>query len=319
MDNHLAKFALLGAVVMAVLFSRSAYHENTPLNLAKVTGAAIDQGVVPRFVLPSVSASEPVTTHTDPSVETSTPEAKATPPTVNDTAFLVANLRTGTVFASANPNRRWPTASITKLMTATVALDKLALDARISITPSMFAVDPTEQTLVVGGTYTVSDLLHVMLLPSSNVAAEALADFYGHDAFMSIMNGRAAAWGMTSTFYGDPSGLSVTNQSTADDFLKLAQKIYTDYPQIFAITRTPSFTITEEASGKFVAVKSINSFAGEADFIGGKTGYTDEAEGNLLSVFRDGNEPIFVLVLGTYDRFGDTERLYNWFKVNVPA
>jgi D-alanyl-D-alanine carboxypeptidase len=123
---------------------------------------------------------------------------------------------------------------------------------------------------------------------------------------------------MNDTHYDDPSGLSAGNESTPSDLLKLAQKIYTDYPQVLAITRNPEVTITELNTGKNVAVKSINNFAGRPDFIGGKTGYTDEASGNLLSIFRYEDRPVLVIVMGTSDdqRFNNTLALYDWFTAN---
>src|SRR5581483_1929959 len=198
-----------------------------------------------------------------------------------------------------------------KRRTAVVATDLLGQNQHVTITEQMLAVDPSQQILQLGDTYTVSDLLHVMLLPSNNVAAEALAEFAGRARFLAAMNGRAEAWGMTNTYYDDPSGLSAGNQSTANDLLKLAQHVYTDYPQILAITRTPQVTVTEIATGRTTIVKSINQFAGTANFIGGKTGYTDEANGNLLSLFSYKDHPVFIVVLGTNDghRFDGTEKL----------
>jgi D-alanyl-D-alanine carboxypeptidase len=207
-------------------------------------------------------------------------------------------------------------ASLTKLMTATVVFDHLSMDTKITITPQTLAIDPSETTLAANGTYTVSDLLHVMLMPSSNVAAEAMATYYGHAVFMAEMNQHAQAWGMTSTYFDDPSGLSSANQSSAHDLMILAQHVYNDYPQILAITRTPQTTITELNTGRQSGVRSINSFAGETGFIGGKTGYTNEAQDNLLSVFTYHNHPVLIIVLGTTDRFGDTTKLLNWFTMN---
>lgn len=240
------------------------------------------------------------------------------PPSVGVAAAVVADLDTGDDFMTVNADERWPMASISKLMTAVVATDVLQPDERITITPEMTAVDPTEHILNVGDTYTVEDLLHVMLLPSNNVAASALADFYGQSNFLAAMNAKAQSWGMTSTYYDDPSGLSAANESTADDLLKLAQHIYTEYPQILAITRMPTATVNNLATGKPVTVKSINEFAGDVDFIGGKTGYTDQADGNLLSLFSYENRPIFIVVLGIADgvRFDGTQELYTWFKAN---
>ncbi|MGC9599198.1 MAG: serine hydrolase [Minisyncoccia bacterium] len=352
MNNTFAKFAFLAVVIGAVLFSRMMYPAAAPAaNLASANNVTRGNAssAVPMFILPSAavsagggssigSASEASGVGSDTRTEADVPVANipvanapaantpaasvpamlsggsAPPPALQDAAWLVADLTSGTVFASANADARWPTASIAKLMTATVVEDKLSAATAITITEDMFATDVTEQTLVVGGRYTVSDLLRAMLLPSSNVAAEALASFYGRNAFLAEMNARAAAWGMSDTHFDDPSGISAGDESTANDLLKLAQKIYADYPQIFQITRTPQATIAEETSGKKILLTNINEFAGDADFIGGKTGYTDQADGNLLSVFRDGRKPLVVVVLGSGARFDDTKALYDWYK-----
>jgi D-alanyl-D-alanine carboxypeptidase len=240
------------------------------------------------------------------------------PPTLAVEGAIVADVATGVHFMDENATERWPLASVTKLMTATIVLDKLSPAQKITITADAFNVDPSAKNLNVGDTYTVSDLLRFLLLPSSNVAAEVLADAYGRSAFIAEMNARAAAWGMADTHYVDPSGLAVGNQSTAADLVLLAQKIYSDYPEILTITRTPQVTVTDLSSGNQVVVKSINEFSGETDFIGGKTGYTDQANGNLLSIFSDGGHPVVVVVLGTDDgaRFQNTEALYDWFTEN---
>jgi D-alanyl-D-alanine carboxypeptidase len=237
-------------------------------------------------------------------------------PTFAQQASLVADLTNGIALAAVGQNTRWPMASLTKLMTATLVFDHISMDTKITVSPQMLAIDPSETTLVANGAYTVNDLLHVMLMPSSNVAAEAMATFYGRAAFMAEMNQRAQAWGMKSTYFDDPSGLSSANESSAHDLMILAQHVYKDYPQVLAITRTPVTTITELNSGRQYSVKSINSFAGETNFVGGKTGHTNEAQDNLLSIFNYHNNPVLIIVLGTTDRFGDTTKLLNWFTMN---
>lgn len=233
--------------------------------------------------------------------------------------ILVRDITNGVDLAQVNENARWPTASLTKLMTATVAMDHLAMNTEITITPQMMAVDPSETHLVVNGTYTVYDLLHVMVMPSSNVAAEALADYYGHAKFLAEMNERAAQWGMTDTYFNDPTGLSSANESTAHDLAILAAHVYQNYPMILQFTDTPDIVITDLADGTKTDVKSINEFAGDADFIGGKTGYIPESRDNLLSIFRYDNRPVLVIVLGASDtaaRFADTTKLLNWVTMN---
>ncbi|MDR3582055.1 MAG: serine hydrolase [Candidatus Pacebacteria bacterium] len=245
--------------------------------------------------------------------------ARTAVPSFSSEALLVSDPVNAVDIAVAHTDTRWPTASLTKLMTATVAIDHLSMDTRITVTPQMFAVDPDEKTLVVNGTYTVGDLLHVMLMPSSNVAAEALADYYGHTQFMAAMNDRAAQWGMADTYFDDPSGLSAANESTAHDLASLASHVYSDYPAVLSYTDTPETKITELQSRTKVDVKSINTFAGDADFIGGKTGYIPQAGDNLLSLFRVNGKPVLIIVLGAADtaqRFGDTTMLLNWFTMN---
>ncbi len=229
---------------------------------------------------------------------------------------MVADLTTGAVLSASNNANRWPTASLTKLMTATVVMDNIATSTLITITPEMFAADPEEATLVIGDTYSVEDLLHLMLMPSSNVAAEAFADYFGHAKFMQEMNTRAREWGMQNTYFDDPSGISSANESSANDMLILAQHVYNDYPEVLAITRTHQIVITEKNTGKKVTVTSINDFAGEPEFIGGKTGHTVEAGSNLLSIFTYDGHPVIIIVFNTTDRFGDTAKLFYWFRTN---
>ena len=231
-------------------------------------------------------------------------------------AALIADLQTGAISFGYNDSMKWPLASVTKLMTASLVMDNFSMDQKITITPDAFAADPNERTLRVGDVYAVSDLLKFLLLPSSNVAAEAFADSYGRARFVDAMNARAATWGMVNTQYEDPSGLSAGNRSTADDLLILAQRMYSGYPDILAITRTTEAYATELGSGDKTLVKSINAFAGEKDFLGGKTGYTDIADGNLLSIFQYKGRPVIIIILGTdeADRFTNTEKLFDWFK-----
>jgi D-alanyl-D-alanine carboxypeptidase len=328
MQNNFPKFVLLAVVIAVVFFSAKEY---PGIFISGNASTVISSTTVPANGFTSLSAdigAQDGVTAASPTQEiivaangSTTPFIRVgdtTPPNVGLEAAVVADLETGDNFMSINADERWPMASISKLMTAVVATDVLQPGDEVTITPEMTAVDPTEHILNVGDTYTVEDLLHIMLLPSNNVAATALADFYGEQNFLAAMNAKAQSWGMTSTYYDDPSGLSAANESTADDLLKLAQNIYTNYPQILAITRMPTATVNNLATGKPVVVKSINEFAGDVDFIGGKTGYTDQADGNLLSLFSYEGRPIFIVVLGIDDgvRFDGTQELYTWFKAN---
>jgi D-alanyl-D-alanine carboxypeptidase len=328
MSDHAAKFLFLAVVVAAVLFSRAAYPTLTggagggtaSSSSATGSGGAADAAnQVPLFVLPPIAVSANGANAT-PVAATATQAAvhpgTQPPPALHDAASLVMDMRSGAVVEAVDPDRRWPTASLAKLMSATIVLDTLATSTAITVTTDMFAVDPEEHNVVVGGRYSVEDLLYLMLLPSSNVAAQANADFYGLGNFLAEMNARATAWGMANTHYDDSSGISAGDETSASDLAKLAQKIYADYPRILQITNTPFYYVTELNSGQKTLIKSINDFAGKPGFIGGKTGYTDQAAGNLLSLFRYDGRPVLVIVLGSSNRFAETQTLYDWFKAN---
>ena len=116
---------------------------------------------------------------------------------------------------------------------------------------------------------------------------------------MTAMNLKASELQMRSTRFFDPSGLSPLNQSTLENLEKLISYIYNRHPKIFSIT--------SEKEG------NIHPFSNQENFIGGKTGFIDEANGNLISLFNYQGRPLLIIVLGSEDRYLDTLALYNRF------
>ena len=114
---------------------------------------------------------------------------------------------------------------------------------------------------------------------------------------------------MRQTGFSDPSGLSYLNQSTAGDIDKLVTYILIRHPEIFAWSRTKTIRIGN------IDRANINEFAGRPDFVGGKTGFTDEASGNLVTIFSSRTGPVTIIVLGAgarEDRFIETNILFEW-------
>lgn len=212
-------------------------------------------------------------------------------------------------------DKHWPIASLTKLMTALVAFSEIENSGQIKITKEMIdTTDGSAGDFKESERYSTTDLEKALLAVSSNVAAEALASTLGRDKFLSLMADYASRIGLKDTRFVDPTGLSIGNQSTIQDLVKLVRYIFAKQPAIFEITREPSVLITDLASKKSRTLKNINQFAGRADFIGGKTGTTPEAVQNLISVFRGtGNDNGFIIVLlGTEDRFNETQKLLDY-------
>ena len=235
-------------------------------------------------------------------------------PTISAKAALAAELGNQTPLFSKGYANRWPIASITKLMTAVVAIDELNPNDVVTISEKAANEFGEIGGIKAGERFTVLDLMKAMLVGSSNDAAVALAEQYGYDAFLDKMREKAFEFGMQETAFQDTNGISVLNQSTPDDLVKLATTIRKNYPTIFSITSNKAIQITELNSKAKRVVPSTNLFAGTDGFVGGKTGYTGDASGNLISIFSSKGREFIVIVLGTTNRFGETEALWNWVK-----
>lgn len=235
------------------------------------------------------------------------------PPQTGARAILVADLESGEEILRVRADAEWPIASLTKLMTAAIVLERFDLNEEIILAEDDFALGRNGMggALAPGETYLARDLLTLLLVPSSNEAAEAFARVYGRENFIAVMNEQATKWGLARTSFADPSGVSPENRSTAEDLFLLVQNLYARYPDIFLLTRSPQ-AAAPETSGTMKTVTSTHAFAGRPDFLGGKTGTTPLAGENLISIFSYGR-PAVIIVLGDENRFGNTARLFQWF------
>lgn len=223
--------------------------------------------------------------------------------------YRAQDLTTGRVLFANDQGQRWPIASITKLITAVVAMNFLKQDSVVAITPEIEAAVGNDHTLAVGQSYSVRDLINIMLVVSSNDAAYALADAYGLSGFVNQMNETAKTVGMDQTIFYEPSGLSYLNQSTLENIAKLLGYLYRAHPDILAITRQQRFVAYDQAGAKRKTFSNIDFYAGQSVFVGGKTGYISQSGENLVGIFTYGGGKIIAEVLNSADRFKDMDAL----------
>lgn len=209
-----------------------------------------------------------------------------------------------------NPEQHWPLASITKLMASAVALEKIGAGQKITISEKAIAADGDAGNFKIGEKIAAEDLIKAMMLVSSNDAAVALAEFFGWDAFVAEMNKKTRDLQMTRTNFYDPAGLDLANQSTIHDIEKMVKYIFRHHPELFTWSTQKQLDIAGRR------LLNISKFAGRSDFAGGKTGFLEEASGNLVSIFKNKGKNVLIVVLGVEDRFSATERLYNFYKEN---
>ncbi len=234
----------------------------------------------------------------------------------------VVDWRSGILLFGKNENQPQPIASITKLVTALVVLD-LGLDQ--SKTVQVLDADTRPggiPYIAPGDTVTVSDLLHISLIASGNNATAALARATGlsEEAFAGKMNTLAARIGMTDAHFVEPTGLDSGDQASARDVAALIRAALSS-EVIRGIVTRQSFTYTT-VEGRQRTVRSTDELLGTFLskppylFLGGKTGFIDEAGYCFAAAAQDGaGDKIIAVALGAPTaeaRFSDVKALLFW-------
>ena len=233
---------------------------------------------------------------------------------------LLVDQRTGETLFSKNDLAVLPIASITKLMTALVALDaQLPLAEVLEITDADIDTEKfTRSRLRPGTQLTRGELLQLALMSSENRAANALGRHYpgGLDVFVAAMNAKAQALGMSDTRYVDPTGLSSRNVSNARDLSRLVRAAF-EYPLVRQFSTANELTV--DTGYRMVSFRSTNRLIDNPDWSIGlqKTGYISEAGRCLvMQVSIEGRSLVMVLLDadGARSRFGDAQRLRTWIE-----
>lgn len=206
-------------------------------------------------------------------------QAQGPPPSLDGAAAaILVDARDGTPLLARQARRPRAVASTTKLMTALLTLERADLDDVFTAPPYDALPIESKIDLATGERMVVRDLLRALLLESANDAAVALAVGIAgsQEAFVELMNERAAELGLRRTSYANPIGLDdADNRSTARDLAQLARTLLAD-PRFARIVDLPSATL--ESGARPRTVDNRNDLIAQYPFVDGvKTGYTDEA------------------------------------------
>ncbi len=215
-----------------------------------------------------------------------------------------------------NTKEKLPIASLTKIITAIVTLENLRLDDIITISKKAVMTEGENGRLVIGEKLSVRDLLYIMLMESSNDAAVALANATDND-FVTLMNKKIKDLGLKNTHFVDSTGISKLNYSTAFDLARVTKHSF-DKPLMWQILGTKEITIYSQDGTINHHLTNTNKLLGEIpQIIGGKTGFTDEAGGCMLTMIKIPSKPgeyLIIIILGSENRELETQKLINWIQ-----
>ena len=280
------------------------------LVLAFVVGAVVSKIVQdPHITIPLSGGSSVV-------VGLSGEELKKSDDTFTATSALLWNAETQTISFQQNAFERRPLASITKLMTAMVAMDHgIPWGKEANILPQEYGVGG-ELVLTPGETVTMRDLFNASLLGSANNATEAYVRQLGMstDEFVQEMNRKAIQLKLEQTEFHDVTGLDPHNVSTAYEVAVMANYAFTHYPEISKATSQKEYAFTVKGTGREHTIHNTNKpvLEGKLEVAGSKTGFLYEA-GYCLVVQGVGKQADKVAVVmndsSEQAQFAEIERL----------
>jgi D-alanyl-D-alanine carboxypeptidase len=226
---------------------------------------------------------------------------------------LLVNLDTGEVLWRHRAERARPIASLTKMMTALVAVDELKVRDKARITKSVLAYSGSGVgVLPRNKRVKVETLLNGLMLPSGNDAARALAFRAAGslDGYVRLMNQKAGAMGLRCTRFASIEGLSSGNRSCPADLAVLARKVL-DTPRLARIVRRRRAVLPFPIKGGRVHLYNNNPLLrqGYPGVIGVKTGYTDDAGRCLVAAARRNGVRLAAIVLDSPDPGGQARKL----------
>lgn len=248
-------------------------------------------------------------------------------PSLTSPRYIVIDTASGAILAAEHAEDVWPIASITKLMTTSVAIDE-GLD--VGGTGTVKTVDEVggARLGVTDGTkFTVRDLLAATLVGSANNAANAVARLCGltKTDFVTHMNARATALGLTHTTFADPTGIELENVSNAREVAHFAADAFAkeNIRKLSGSSRTSIAALNDDAYVRDIKNTNWMLYYPAYDDLyvtAGKTGFLNESGWNVVVQLHpmsddDTSRSLTIVALGAAGRresFDDAAALARW-------
>ena len=229
-------------------------------------------------------------------------------------SVVLMDLDSGRILYQKNKDEKRLVASISKIMTAVIALENGSLDDIVEIKEDVLKMYGSNIYVSPGDKLTLRDLLYGLILRSGNDAALSIALHIGktEENFVKMMNKKAKEIGMNNTFYENPHGLDeeTRNYTTASDMAKLSRYAY-KIDEYRKISSTKKWIV--QANNKTDIWYNRNKLLFRYKYAtGGKTGYTPKAGRTLVSTASKDNLNLTIVSLDDYDHYNNHEKLYEY-------
>lgn len=242
-----------------------------------------------------------------------------------DAAFFVETT-TGQVLFQKNQNQRLRIASLIKIMTAIIALERQDMNHQYTVSLQASEMEPDKMFLQPNEVLTLEELLSGIFLVSANDAAEVLAEGTtgSREEFINLMNKKAKTLGMNNTLFINPSGLEEDDTekgsgalkehySSAYDVLLMSRYLIRNWPEVVRISSSDHIylppTQTHQDYDMYTGINLLTTYPG---VMGLKTGFTPEAGLTLVTLARRGDKEVIGVLLGSESRRDDAKTLLDY-------
>lgn len=222
----------------------------------------------------------------------------------NAHSYAVIDMQTGDVILENGLSDTEAIASLTKIMSAVVALDLASPDEYFTVTPQAQRQIPTKIGVVAGERMNLTELLHALLLTSANDSAEVIRNGidtkYGQEVFIKAMNKKAAFLGLSHTHFTNPQGFDNTEHySSAEDLAVLTHYAMTQYPLFADIVKKDYVFLPQNSEHKQFDLYNWNGLIGVYPNVSGvKIGSTGDAGKTTIVTAERGGKTLMVVLLG---------------------
>ncbi len=230
-------------------------------------------------------------------------------------SILLKELNSGQVLYEHQSGKRLSPASLTKIMSALVILERGHLDDYVTVSPAAARAHKTHLRLKPGQVFRLEDLLKGMLIMSANDACLAAVEHVGGDEqqFVALMNAKAAALGLADTHFSNACGFDHPDHySTAED-LAVLSVIALEQPTFRQLVREERAMIMPVNGTHGYVMHNTNRLLGRIPGVEGiKTGFTSKAGRCLIAKVSQNGSELLLVILNSKRRWNTAESLIHY-------